>query len=188
MFTYTENTGAVATDIPFEPSAVAMSSLRKGHFVPLYNFHPAMCRAAFDKQSISMSDTLSLQVDGGALSLVRNGSLPAKHVVKDSELTFEEFELASAGLVAKMKECTRRYSPEVTKDVYLFFHKLIAHKLREKHLGNEALLLYAAHTRQHWHACFASATQGGPGLFRLSVINEANIKQYHQDLMFAHRE
>ncbi len=130
--------------IPFEPSAAAMTALRKGLFVPLHHFHPSMCRAAFDKQSIKMNDTIALQVEGNAVSLVREGGLPQRGIRKDNELTFEEFELASAALVEKMGECTQTYSEEVVKDVYLFFHEIITHRSRSRFQGPESLLLYAA--------------------------------------------
>lgn len=173
-------------DIPSEPSAVAMSGLRKGQFVPLHYFHPSMCNAAFDRQSISMNESIALQVDGNAVSLIREGGLPQKGIIKDSDLSFKDFELASAGLIAKMKECNDIYSEEVVKDVYTFFHLLITHGYRGRKLGDEALLLYAAHSRQHWHVCFASAGKGGPGLFRLGVINEVKLKDHLHDLEMAH--
>lgn len=185
IFQYSNQTRTITGAIPFEPSAAAMASLRRGHFVPLHNFHPAMCRAAFDSQSIRMNDTIALQVEGDSVSFVREGGLPQKGVRKDSELSFEEFELAFAGLIAKMKECTQRYSPEVIKDVYLFFHKLMAHGSRSEPYGPEAILLYAAVTRQHWHSCFLNVGQGGPQPFRLSVINEATLESYRQKLQLA---
>ncbi|KAI0796432.1 hypothetical protein BC629DRAFT_1505580, partial [Irpex lacteus] len=139
LFRYTETTRIMPSDIPFEPSAAAMTALRKGLFVPLHHFHPTMCRAAFDKQSIKMNDTIALQVDGNAVSLVREGGLPQKGIRKDNELTFEEFELASAALVEKMRECTHTYSEEVLKDIYVFFHELSTHKSRSLFQGPESI-------------------------------------------------
>lgn len=161
------------------PAPYATRKLKKGEYCELYFFTNA---------GLAEAESFNTSVDDEALTLLKsdNGQhvwIPASHsrdksaIIKDEDLTWEQFGEAGLRLINAMREHDWQRD---RIDMHIkFWTALEEHPWRRSprnHL-NRALLLYQSQQRQRWHRAIGTA-QG----FSLAKLNEEVLKEACEEL------
>ncbi|KIN98377.1 hypothetical protein M404DRAFT_157797 [Pisolithus tinctorius Marx 270] len=154
------------------PSLYAARKLKKGEYCELY---------FFTNISLAEVETFNPSIDDEALTLLKadNGqhiwvtastTRDKSSIIKDEDLTWEQFGEASVCLISAMKEHNWE---EERVDMHIDFWMAIkAHPWRRSpcmHL-KRALLLYQSQQRQRWHCA-------------LSTLNTWSLSELNQELL-----
>ncbi|CAL1712511.1 unnamed protein product, partial [Somion occarium] len=136
-------------------SAFAADRLVKAQYTELYYFTPEGCRVASEQFKTTNSDAFGLlQGPDGLASLQPQSTTRAlKHVIRDADLTWEQFSLA---VPTYLREIERADWPKTHVEMI-----------------SEALLRYQAKTRYDWHELIS---RGSPS-YSLALINNNLLDQ-----------
>lgn len=162
---------AVSGDTSYEPDPKALANLARGKFVPMYYFVDKVCKTAAKRQAAAGVDGITFQVDGKSVNL--SGDVvptSSKGVLRDDELSYDEFHHAQNMLIDKMLECPK-YSLELVDGLSQMFHSLDRHKIRDEAYGTLAVQRYACVVRMEWHACLGNKT-----IFDIGEISEHRLR------------
>lgn len=169
---------AVSGDASYEPDPKALANLARGKFVPMYYFVDKVCKSAAKRQAAAGVDGITFRVDGRSVNL-SGDSIPtsAKGVLRDDELSYDEFHHAQNMLIDKMLECPK-YSLELVDGLSRMFHALDRHKICEDAYGTLAVQRYACVVRMEWHARLNNKT-----IFDIGEISEHRLRLIHTKIV-----
>lgn len=169
---------AVSGDASYEPDPKALANLARGKFVPMYYFVDRVCKSASKRQAAAGVDGITFRVDGKSVNLSGN-AIPtsAKGVLRDDELSYDEFHHAQNMLIDKMLECPK-YPLELVDGLSRMFHALDRHKIREDVYGTLAVQRYACVVRMEWHARLNNKT-----IFDIGEISEHRLRLIHTKIV-----
>jgi hypothetical protein len=160
------------------PSQHTLNKLRKGDYVPLYNFTNKGIHEA-EEEGSGDDDLLTLvQTDKGPMFQTAAAAKAKKHKVKDEHLSWEEFGQASYRMLNSLRQ---QEWPEVRIEMIRdFWITLESHDWRHEPSNSrkKALLIYQGRVHRDWHK-----TLGTPDAFRLLLLNAEHLHEYHQEVL-----
>ncbi|KAI6027163.1 hypothetical protein EDC04DRAFT_2573124 [Pisolithus marmoratus] len=170
----------ISTDPIIIPSQVAICKLCKGNFIELYYFtNKGLHNAALSTQSADDDVLTLLQTSNSLHSFVPLATAKAKwSVMKDKDLSWEEFSEAAHCLATAMRE--NNWPKERIDSHIKFWLALESHPWRHGicEISKWALLAYQAQVRHKWHDTLAT-----PHSFNIAHINTTLLTQIRDELV-----
>ncbi|KAI6001743.1 hypothetical protein EDC04DRAFT_2611961 [Pisolithus marmoratus] len=164
------------------PSQVAICKLCKGNFIELYYFtNKGLCNTELFTQSADDDVLTLLQTSNSLHSFIPLATAQAKgSVMKDEDLSWEEFSEAAHHLATTMKE--NNWPKERIDSHIKFWLALKSHPWRHSicEISKQALLAYQAQVRCKWHDTLAT-----PHSFNIAHINTTLLTQIRDKLVHA---
>ena len=162
-------------DPPIIVSAPATQCMEKGNYVPLWYFTNAGLDDGTKAFNILEDEALSfIKRSDGSTSLVPAlSSKESRNIIKDSELSWDEFCIATPPMILVMSQA--EWLPNHITMMMEFWSNLNTHPYRSSRdqLDRDTLLLYQAEQRKLWHQAINSPGHG----YDLSQINEELLCQ-----------
>ncbi|KAI0700286.1 hypothetical protein BC835DRAFT_1412091 [Cytidiella melzeri] len=155
----------------FEPSPKALKDLRNLHFVYLHHFLDTKRKEAFENRASGIGRSFTLSADGSSFTAAPDDTAAySKSVLRDDQLTWDDFVAAQKPLLMSMHRC--KYPLSVTTSLAEFFGYLNGSDIQREPSGRKAIQLYEALHRQQWHEEMQKKE-----FFDIRIVDDADIEK-----------
>jgi hypothetical protein len=176
----------IPTQSPVIPSAVATHKLDRGDYVPLWYFTNKGIEDASRSFSLVDDDVMVImkKADGTTSLIPASSANEEKGLIKDQDLSWEEFTIASAHMIDAMDKA--EWPQDQISMMTAFWGGIQIHPFRSSSsaLNRNMLLLYQAEQRKLWHQATRTPGHG----YSLAGINEQLLRETKERLYWIDRE
>lgn len=173
----------ISSHISPSPSPYALSKLEKFEYLELWYFtQRGLSLAALEVESAKASYTIEAREtkDGdydNRVEVKRSTSdRPSKHVVKDHELSWCDFDIGKTNFLSAIRKAA--WPESHIECLVSFFVAVETHHYRQRPHGDATMLKYASVSRRDWH----QALDRGEG-YNLALISDKLVRELHDDTL-----